>query len=95
MTWTFDKPAHAGWFVNGDWYVVGSVTVKAIDPKPWGSAARFPSSNWTTKDKERPEAQRVRNGFMINPPAKHEVAYDSGVRNFFDASAGARSRPPS
>ena len=35
-------------------------------------------------DKERPEAARVRNGFMINPPAEMKVAYDSGVRNFFD-----------
>ena len=34
ITWTFDQPARAGRFVNGDWYVVGPVTVKAIDPKP-------------------------------------------------------------
>ncbi len=34
MTWTFEKPARAGQFVNGDWYVVGPVTVKAIDPRP-------------------------------------------------------------
>ena len=35
-------------------------------------------------DKERPEAQRVRNGFMLNPPARMKVAYDSGVQNWFD-----------
>ena len=35
-------------------------------------------------DKERPENQRVRNGFMLNPPAEMKVAYDSGVRNWFD-----------
>ena len=37
-------------------------------------------------DKERPEEQRVRNGFMLNPPAEMKVAYDSGVRNWFDPS---------
>ena len=34
MTWTFDKPTRVGQFINGDWYVVGPVTVTAIDPKP-------------------------------------------------------------
>ena len=27
ITWTFDKPARVGQFVNGDFYVVGPVTV--------------------------------------------------------------------
>ncbi|HOI55253.1 MAG TPA: hypothetical protein PLP01_08395, partial [Phycisphaerae bacterium] len=26
ITWTLDKPALAGQFVNGDWWVVGPVT---------------------------------------------------------------------
>ncbi|HOI55296.1 MAG TPA: hypothetical protein PLP01_08615, partial [Phycisphaerae bacterium] len=34
ITWTFDAPARVGRFVNGDYYVVGPVTVKEIDPKP-------------------------------------------------------------
>ena len=37
-------------------------------------------------DKERSVDQRVRNGFMLNPPARMKVAYDSGVRNWFDAA---------
>ena len=32
---------------------------------------------------ERPVEQRVRNGFMLNPPADKKVSYDSGVRNWF------------
>jgi len=28
----------------------------------------------------------VRNGFMLNPPARMKIAYDSGVRNYFDPS---------
>jgi hypothetical protein len=85
ITWTFEQPARAGRFVNGDWYVVGPATVKAIDPKPlYGS--QIPKFQLDHMDKERPQQQRVRNGFMINPPAKMRVAYDSGVRNWFDPS---------
>ena len=34
MTWTFDKPARVGQFLNGDFYVVGPVTITEITPKP-------------------------------------------------------------
>jgi hypothetical protein len=85
ITWTFDQPARIGQFVNGDWYVVGPVTVRAIDPKPL-YGAEIPRRELDGMDKERAEAQRVRNGFMLNPPAQMKVAYDSGVRNYFDPS---------
>jgi|ERR1035441_4028948 hypothetical protein len=32
ISWAFDKPARVGQFINGDWYVVGPVTIKAITP---------------------------------------------------------------
>jgi hypothetical protein len=83
MTWTFDKPTPVGQFVNGDWYVVGPVTVVGIDPKPL-HGSEIPQGQLDHMDLERPEAQRVRNGFMVNPPARMKVAYDSGVRNWFD-----------
>ena len=83
MTWHFDQPARVGQFVNGDWYVVGPVTVSSIDPKPL-YGAEIPRRELDPMDKERPEEQRVRNGFMVNPPAQMKVAYDSGVRNWFD-----------
>ena len=82
ITWTFEKPARVGQFVNGDWYVVGPVTVKEISPKPiYG--ADVPEIELTDVDFTRPVAQRVRNGFMLNPPARQEVSYDSEVKNFF------------
>jgi hypothetical protein len=82
ITWTFDKPARVGQFVNTDYYVVGPVTVKALDPKPlYGS--EIPASELDHMDKGRSENQRIRNGFMLNPPAADKVAYDSGVRNYF------------
>lgn len=34
ITWTLHKEVAAGQFVNGDWYVVGPVTVVKIDPNP-------------------------------------------------------------
>ena len=48
ITWTFDKEYEYGQFVNGDWWVVGPVTVVQITPD--GTSGRngwevFPSSN--------------------------------------------------
>jgi len=83
ITWTFDKPVRVGQFINGDWYIVGPATVKAIDPKPL-YGAQIPRRELDHMDKERTEEHRVRNSFMLNPPAQMKVAYDSGVRNWFD-----------
>jgi beta-galactosidase/beta-glucuronidase len=85
ITWTFQKPARVGRFINGDWYVVGPVTIKQIDPKPL-YGGEIPNRELDSMDRERKEEHRVRNGFMLNPPAKTAVAYDSGVRNWFDPS---------
>ena len=83
ITWTFDKPVRIGRFVNGDYYIVGSATVTNIDPKPlYGK--EVPESEVDGNERERRPEQRVRNGFMLNPPAAMKVAYDSGVRNWFD-----------
>ncbi len=85
ITWTFEKLARLGQFVNGDWYLVGPATIKAIDPKPlYGS--EIPKRELDGMDRERNQEHRLRNGFMLNPPAKMQVAYDSGVRNWFDPS---------
>jgi hypothetical protein len=85
MTWHFDKSARVGQFVNGDWYVVGPVTVTAIDPAPvYGT--NIPLRELDSMDKERAAEQRVRNGFMTNPPAQMRMAYDSGIRNWWDPS---------
>ena len=85
ITWTFDRPARVGRFVNGDWYVVGKARVKAIAPKPQ-YGLDIPEIELDRMDLECKVEHRVRNGFMLNPPAKMKVAYDSGVRNWFDPS---------
>jgi hypothetical protein len=85
MTWTFAKPARVGQFINGDFYVVGPATITEISPRPL-YGAEVPAGQIDANDKQTPEKNRVRNGFMLNPPAEQRVAYDSGVRNFFDPS---------
>lgn len=85
ITWTFDQPARVGQFINGDWYVVGPVTIKAISPKPL-HGEEIPEMELDHMDLDRPVGQRVRNGLMLNPPAAMRVSYDSGVRNWFDPS---------
>ncbi|MHC4311595.1 MAG: hypothetical protein ACYSW3_03880 [Planctomycetota bacterium] len=85
ITWSFQKPTRVGQFVNGDWYVIGPVTIEAIDPKPlYGS--EIPKRELDGMDRERKQEHRIRNGFMLNPPARMQVAYDSGVRNWFTPS---------
>ncbi|MBK9127260.1 MAG: hypothetical protein IPM13_05625 [Phycisphaerales bacterium] len=41
ITWTFSQPRPVGQFVNGDWWVVGPVTITAVDPAPTGTGADF------------------------------------------------------
>jgi hypothetical protein len=52
VTWTFSQPAPVGQFVTGDYYVVGPVTITAIDPAPTtsspyenGSVVNLPTAN--------------------------------------------------
>lgn len=82
ITWTFAEPARVGRFVGGDWYVVGPVTVTKIDPAPRVGEQVGEDELDGREARIRPE-HRVRNGSMLNPPARQEVAYDSGIRNWF------------
>ncbi|MGA8221359.1 MAG: hypothetical protein WB780_06850 [Candidatus Acidiferrales bacterium] len=52
ITWTFSQPVPVGQFVNGDYYVVGPVTITAINPPPTtsspyinGSVVNLPTAN--------------------------------------------------
>ncbi len=52
ITWTFSQAVPVGQFVNGDYYVVGPVTITAIDPAPTtstpyenGSVKNLPTAN--------------------------------------------------
>lgn len=54
VTWTFDRPMPVGQFVNGDYYVVGRVTITSIDPAPQTSA---PYMNGSVKDLPTPNGR--------------------------------------
>jgi hypothetical protein len=83
ITWTFDKAVPVGRFITGDYYVVGPVTVTAIDPKPLVGEA-VPAPELSDREKKRLKvAERVRNGSMLNPPAKAQMAYDSLIKNWY------------
>ncbi len=88
ITWTFEKPARVGQFINGDWYVVGPVNVIRIDPAPrYGSEVTDDELDGREKV---PLEQRCRNGSMLNAPARLEVAWDSGVLNYYHPEHRAR-----
>jgi hypothetical protein len=90
ITWTFEKPARAGQFINGDWCVVGPVTIVKIDPAPrYGNEV---ADDELDKREKMPVDQRCRNGSMLNMPARQEVAWDSGVINYYHPEY--RSRLP-
>ena len=82
ITWTFEKKAPVGQFVNGDYYVVGPVTVVNIDPRPLYDD-EVPEDQLDAHDKRVQGKKYIRNGSMLNPPPRKEVAYDSGIRNWF------------
>jgi hypothetical protein len=92
ITWTFDQPVPVGQFVNGDFYVVGPVKVVGINPVPL-AGEEVPTNQVDEAEKKRfPNGNYVRNGSMLNPPAKDEVAFDTGIPNYCHPDLLAR--PP-
>jgi hypothetical protein len=70
ITWTFDKPVPVGQFINGDWYVVGPVTVKAIDPEPlFGEEVKNAPEEQGDSREGKYKPQYARNGSTLNLPA--------------------------
>ena len=79
ITWTFDKPHQVGQFVNGDWWVVGPVTVQEVTPRPGSAAAdakiATPKNIWG--DTSLANDNRMRNGSMIVLKPGGLQGYDS------------------
>ena len=88
ITWTFDRPARVGQFVNGDFYVVGPVAIVKINPAPrYGTEVA--DDELDGREKVAVD-QRCRNGSMLNAPSRREVAWDSGVLNYYHPEHRAR-----
>ena len=64
ITWTFDHPVPVGQFINGDYYVIGPVTVTAIDPPPTTSSPYVNGSvlNLPTPDSKSGFDERLNDG---------------------------------
>ena len=90
ITWTFEKAVPVGRFVNGDWYVVGPVRVVSVSPKPlFGD--EIPAGEISERERKNVRGGRfIRNGSMLNPPARQAIALDSGVRNYWEPDLAAR-----
>jgi hypothetical protein len=91
ITWTFERPARVGQFINGDWYVVGETIVKAIDPKPlWDEEVK--DANATIERKA--DGKYLRNGSVLNMKANDPVgtAFDSRSPRY--SSSVRTNRPP-
>ncbi|MBD3271201.1 MAG: hypothetical protein GF384_01525, partial [Elusimicrobia bacterium] len=90
ITWTFDKEYEVGQFVNGDWWLVGPVTITAIDPpseeitKEWrdNTGNNEPPHVWT--------GPRTMNGSQINPLPKNKgrQGYDSEMYAWHSSPGG-------
>ena len=65
ITWTFDKKYPVGQYANGDWWVVGPVTVVSITPE---------------SKLERPGDTRIANGSQINPTVGAVQGYDNEMK---------------
>ena len=84
ITWTFQEPAPVGHFVNGDFYVVGPVTIVAIDPRPL-IGTEVPQNELAEPERKRAkDGKYIRNGSMLSPPARDAVAFDTGIMNYCD-----------
>ena len=83
ITWEFDKPVRCGQFINGDWWVVGPVTIIKITPVP-GAASEIEGSirlnHWN--DTSLGSDTTMRNGSMIVLKAGRKQGYDSRESSF-------------
>ena len=78
ITWEFDKPAQCGQFINGDWWVIGPVTVVKITPGPGalsGISDSIRLNHWN--DTSLKSDTTMRNGSMIVLKAGYKQGYDS------------------
>jgi hypothetical protein len=80
ITWTFNQAVPVGQFVNGDYYVVGPVTITAIDPPPTTSA---PYENGS-----------VKNLPTVNQKSGFDSRLNDGTDESWWFDATLRSYPP-
>jgi hypothetical protein len=85
ITWTFDNPATTGQFANGDWWVLGPVTIARVEPMP-GPDPLPASGDAQVQSRYGAVAlisdARLRNGSMVITRPSDRQGYDSRQKNF-------------
>jgi hypothetical protein len=78
ITWTFSQAVPVGRFVNGDYYVVGPVTITAISPAPTTSS---PYENGSVKNLP---AKNRKSGFdsRLNDGTDQSWSFDASLRSY-------------
>lgn len=85
ITWTFAADMQTGQYANGDYWVVGPVTITGISPASTIVASRANDSGGTT-------ANSVVNGSMVNPVASSTAShgFDSAAPGYLSSLNAAR-----
>lgn len=87
ITWTFSEPLPVGQYANGDYFVVGPVTITSITPA---------STTVPATDKDGNAIQWTKNGTMINPPPSYlssAQGMDSSIYRYAGWSAELNVSP--
>ena len=79
ITWYFDKSYPVGQFVNGDWWVVGPVTIVDVNPRPGVAPANEVNNLGTNRwgDTGLQDDKSRRNGSMVVMTPGLAQGYDS------------------
>jgi hypothetical protein len=79
ITWTFNAKVPVGRFVNGDYYVVGDVTIVSITPKPEegrnGSVLNLPT--YPAKSGFDARVKQVRSGTAVRCAVRYRTASEA------------------
>jgi hypothetical protein len=90
ITWTFDKAYETGQFVNGDWWVIGPVSIVSVYPVSGPADIALETgrtvyvAGFVNQWGGTPHRQdyRLRNGSMVDPQWKKTEGYDSGSATY-------------
>jgi hypothetical protein len=95
ITWHFSAPARVGQFINGDYYVLGPVTVSSIDPAPTsnrnGTVINLPPLHNASGFDDRVSANRWDPSLRTNPPFTLQPG-DSAISSISVATVGTTPR---
>ena len=84
ITWTFDRECSVGRFVNGDWWVVGPVTIVSVSPAPGPAPHSEQRKDYINHfgDSQLRDDTTMRNGSMVVTKWGSYQGYDSGTKTY-------------